>query len=147
MMYPPAVREMNPAAKNSGRTIASAVTTFNRRRCTAPRSGTSLSTTCGCAPISLELTSARSRNFLSRHRAEAYAITAFARIRATIKSPLLRVRLRSSQEGELDRKRCQCEHYCSSTTEPFAACWDCKGHNRACRCRQNRPLPSDYIRP
>jgi hypothetical protein len=143
MMQLPVDREMNPAAKNSGRTIASAVTTFNLRRCTARRSGTSLSITCGCAPISPALTSARSRNFLNRHRAEACAITAFASVRATIKSPLLRVPPTSSQEGGLDRKRCQGEHYCSCTKGPIAGCWDCKADNRAFRCRRNRLLPLD----
>ena len=149
----PADPEMNPTAKNSGRTTASAVTIFNRRRCTAPRSGTSLSITCACAPISPEPTSARLPNSLSRHRAEACAITASTRIGATInpaaarRRRLLRVRLRSSQGAELDPQRCQCEHCCPCTTGPFSGCWDCKAHNRACRSHRNRPLPLDYIRP
>ena len=67
---------MSSAARNSGQTTASAVTTFNRRRCTAPRSGKSLSITCACAPISSELTNERSQNSLNRHRTEARAISA-----------------------------------------------------------------------
>ena len=121
--------EMNPAVKNSGRTTASAVTTFNRRRCTALRSGTSLSITCACAPISPEPTNGRSQNSLSRHRTESVRDYEFhANPRDDQARPLpgrrrfLKVRRWSSQGAESDRKCWQCGHCCPCTRSLCEGC-------------------------
>ena len=138
---------MNPAAKSSGRTTASAVTTFNRRRCTAPRSGKSLSITCACAPISPELTSARSQNSLNRHRTEARAITDFTRIRATIKPRTPQGAAKIQSGGRVGLTALPIRTLLFMYHRTVRPCSDCKAHNRACRSHRNRPLPSDYILP